>query len=337
MKRRWRIALTLFLVAVLATLAGAWWLHDETRRAMNAPLALDAPTLFRIAPGSNVRTIARRLEGEGWLRDYRLFVLAARIDNLAHRIQAGTYELVPGSSLADFLDAIVAGRTKTFAIRFIEGSRFIDMRDGLAAAPALAQTLTELDDDAVLARLGLDAPSPEGLFFPATYHYEDGDRDLDILARAARRMQTELDAAWQARREGLPYASPYEALIMASIIEKETGRAEERARIGGVFVRRLQRGMKLQTDPTVIYGLGAGFDGNLRRADLRRDTPYNTYVHHGLPPTPIAMPGADAIAAALDPAPGSALYFVAKGDGAHHFSDSLGEHNAAVRRYQLGQ
>jgi UPF0755 protein len=211
------------------------------------------------------------------------------------------------------------------------------MRAGLDAEPALIHTLAALDDDSVLARLGLDAPSPEGLFFPATYHYEDGDSDLDILARAARRMQKELDTAWQGRRDGLPYTSPYEALIMASIIEKETGRAEERARIGGVFVRRLQRGMKLQTDPTVIYGLGTGFDGNLRRADLRRDTPYNTYVHHGLPPTPIAMPGADAIAAALDPAPGSALYFVAKGDGAHHFSNSLREHNAAVRRYQLGQ
>ncbi len=337
MKRGWRITSSVLLVAAFAAVAGAWWLHAQTRQAMHAPLALDAPTLFRIAPGSNVRTIARRLEREGWVRDYRLFVLAARIDNLAHRIQAGTYELVPGSSLADFLDAIVAGRTKTFAIRFIEGSRFTDMRAELAAAPALAHHLAELDDDAVLARLGLEAPSPEGLFFPATYHYEDGDRDLDILARAARRMQAELDAAWRARRDGLPYGSPYEALIMASIIEKETGRADERARIGGVFVRRLQRGMKLQTDPTVIYGLGAGFDGNLRRADLRRDTPYNTYVRHGLPPTPIAMPGADAIAAALDPAPGSALYFVAKGDGAHHFSDSLREHNAAVRRYQLGQ
>jgi len=334
---RWRIALSVVLVGALAAAAGAWWLHAQTRRAMHAPLALDAPTLFRIAPGSNVTAIARRLESEGWVRDYRLFVLAARLGDLAHRIQAGTYELTPGSSLADFLDTIVAGRTKTFAIRFIEGCRFSDMRAGLAAEPALTQTLADLDDDAVLTRLGLEAPSPEGLFFPATYHYEDGDRDLDILARASRRMQTVLDAAWRTRREGLPYDSPYEALIMASIIEKETGRAEERPRIGGVFVRRLERGMKLQTDPTVIYGLGAGFDGNLRRADLRRDTPYNTYVHHGLPPTPIAMPGADAIGAALDPAPGSALYFVAKGDGAHQFSDSLREHNAAVRRYQLGQ
>ncbi|MEQ8661153.1 MAG: endolytic transglycosylase MltG [Gammaproteobacteria bacterium] len=337
MRRRFRLALTLLVVAALATLAGAAWLREETRRVMHAPLALDAPRLLRIEPGSNVTSIARRLEAEGWLPDYRFFVLSARLDDRAQRIQAGTYELAPGDSLHDFLAALVAGRTKTFAIRFIEGCRFSEMRALLAAEPYLQHSLDGLSDAALLARLGLEARSPEGLFFPATYHFDDGTRDVDILARAARRMQDILGQAWAQRREGLPYASPYEALIMASIIEKETGRADERARIGGVFVRRLERGMKLQTDPTVIYGLGDGFDGNLRRADLRRDTPYNTYVRHGLPPTPIAMPGADAFAAALDPAPGNALYFVAKGDGAHHFSASLGEHNAAVRRYQLGQ
>ncbi|MEQ8495520.1 MAG: endolytic transglycosylase MltG, partial [Gammaproteobacteria bacterium] len=326
MKRRITLALAIVAVLGAAVLAGGAWLREETRRVMRAPIALEAPVLLRIAPGTSVTSLARRLEQRGWLPDYRLFVLSARLDDLAHRIQAGTYEILPGDSLADFLAAIVAGRTKIFAVRFIEGSRFRDMRAVLAAAPRLRHELDGLPDAEVLARLDIDAASPEGLFFPATYHFEDATRDLDILARAARRMQEELSRAWQQRREGLPYATPYEALIMASIIEKETGRADERARIGGVFVRRLERGMKLQTDPTVIYGLGDAFDGNLRRADLRRDTPYNTYLHRGLPPTPIAMPGAAALAAALDPAPGSALYFVAKGDGAHHFSDSLGEH-----------
>jgi UPF0755 protein len=205
----------------------------------------------------------------------------------------------------------------------------------LAADDRVRTTLDGLEPPAIMAALGLEPRHPEGLFFPSTYRFDDGDSDADILRRAYRRMQRVLDDAWAKRDPELPYATPYEALIMASIVEKETGQADEREAIAGVFVRRLRRGMKLQTDPTVIYGLGAAFDGNLRRADLRRDTPYNTYTRHGLPPTPIALPGAAAIEAALHPADGKALYFVAKGDGSHHFSDSLRQHNNAVRRYQL--
>ena len=307
----------------------------ELGTIMTTPLPASGPALLRIAPGSTVQQIARQIEDEGWVADYRLFVLRTRLDGVAHRLQAGTYAMSPGDTLANLLDRLVNGKTKVFEIRFIEGSRFVDLRRVLAAQPHLQHTLAERTDADVLRDLALDATSPEGLFFPATYHYDDGTRDLDILARAARRLADVLAEAWRARAADLPYATPYEALIMASIIEKETGLAEERREVAGVFVRRLKLGMKLQTDPTVIYGLGADFDGDLRRADLRRDHPYNTYVHTGLPPTPIAMPGRDAIVAALDPAAGTTLYFVARGDGGHQFSTTLSEHNAAVRRYQL--
>ena len=220
---------------------------------------------------------------------------------------------------------------------FVEGCRFTDMRRLLARQPYLTRTLPRLSDAEVMDALALEAPSLEGLFYPATYAYEDGARDLDILARAARRMNDVLHTAWQERAADLPYQAPYQALVLASIVEKETGLASERADVAGVFVRRLRIGMKLQTDPTVIYGLGEDFTGRLRRADLQRDHPHNTYVHAGLPPTPIAMPGRAAIEAALHPADGDALYFVARGDGGHQFSRSLDEHNAAVRRFQLRQ
>jgi UPF0755 protein len=197
------------------------------------------------------------------------------------------------------------------------------------------QTSTGLGDEALMAQMGSSGRAPEGRFFPSTYEYLHHTEDLTLYRRAHREMQRVLAAAWQARRADLPYRSPDEALIMASIIEKETGLAAEREQIAGVFVRRLQRGMRLQTDPTVIYGLGDGFDGNLRKRDLLRDTPFNTYTRAGLPPTPIALPGEAAILAALNPAPGKALYFVARGDGSHEFTASLAAHQRAVRQYQL--
>lgn len=307
----------------------------ELATAMTKPLPASGPALLRVAPGSTVQQIARQIEGEGWVVDYRLFVLRTRLDGVAHRLQAGTYAMLPGDTLTDLLARLISGRTKVFEITFIEGSRFADLRRVLAAQPYVRQTLAGRSDDDVVGELALDATSPEGLFFPATYHYEDGTLDIDILARAARRLAEVLAEAWRGRAADLPYDTPYAALIMASIIEKETRLADERREVAGVFVRRLKLGMKLQTDPTVIYGMGADFDGDLRRADLQRDHPYNTYVHTGLPPTPIAMPGRDAIVAALNPAAGTALYFVARGDGGHQFSTTLSEHNAAVRRYQL--
>lgn len=337
MSRTRRLGLVLAALAVLGAAVFGAFVHREMTRAMQRPLQLSQATLLRIEPGHNVMQVARRVEAEGWVPDRRLFALRARLDGVAHRIQAGTYELAPGDTLTAFLARIVAGDTKVFQITFVEGWRFSDVRRALAAQPYLTHTVAAMSDEDVARRLDLPVPSPEGRFFPATYDYADGTRDLDILARAAERMHRILAAAWSERGADLPYADPDEALIMASIIEKETGRADERRRIAGVFVRRLRARMKLQTDPTVIYGLGAAFDGDLTRADLVRDTPYNTYTRTGLPPTPIAMPGRAAIEAALDPAPGTALYFVATGDGGHHFSESLDEHNRAVRRFQLGR
>lgn len=335
MKRPLRLALLGCATLGAVTLAAGVWLAGEIARVFAAPLILDAPRLVTIAPGSGLSAIARQLEAEGWLRDARLLTLRARFDGTARKLKAGTYEARPGDTLARLLARMVAGHVKVFHITFIEGCTFADMRRELASAPYLRQTLHQFEPPALLAALGIaDGAALEGQFFPDTYAYAADTPDLAILVRAHRRLRELLAELWQDRAENLPYRSPYEALIMASIIEKETGRAEERATIAGVFTRRLALGMKLQTDPTVIYGLGSTFDGNLRRADLARDTPYNTYTRSGLPPTPIAMPGRHALAAALAPAAGSALYFVATGDGAHHFSDTLSEHNAAVRRYQ---
>lgn len=335
MTRRLRSTLIMFLLVAIAAAAATWFGRQEMAATMAQPIVLEAPVLFEVRRGDNARTIARRLEAEGWLRDYRWFALRARLDNSAGRLQAGTYEILPGATPQALLQRFIRGDTKSFTVSFIEGTRLPDMRAALAAAPHLEQTITALDDAALAARLGIGQANPEGWFFPATYTYAAGDTDMAVLRRAHARMQRELAAAWASRAEELPYQTPYEALIMASIIEKETAAASERATIAGVFVRRLQRGMKLQTDPTVIYGIGAAFDGNLRRADLRRDTPYNTYTRKGLPPTPIALAGTAALHAALNPAAGKALYFVARGDGTHQFSATLREHNNAVRRYQL--
>lgn len=330
-----RAGLRLTALLLVLGAVGLGWLWREMERAMLQPIALARPALLTIAPGSNLASIASQLEREGYVPHRWLFALSCRLDGQAAQLKAGSYAVRPGTNLRALLADIVHGRTWSFAITFIEGMRFADMKRVLASAPYVQQTLAHTDEASYADELGVSAPSLEGLFFPSTYRYEVNSTDRQILGRAYRRMQDVLETAWQGRADGLPYTSPYEALIMASIIEKETGLAEERPAIAGVFLRRLRLGMKLQTDPTVIYGLGANFDGDLRRADLRRDTPYNSYTRNGLPPTPIAMPGAAAIEAALHPAPGEALYFVARGDGGHHFSTTLREHNAAVRRYQL--
>ncbi|MNZ91396.1 putative aminodeoxychorismate lyase [compost metagenome] len=222
-----------------------------------------------------------------------------------------------------------------YSLTLVEGWSFRQLRAALAGQERLEQTLAGLDDATLMQRLGLDGQHPEGRFFPDTYRYVRGMRDIDLLRQAHERLESVLDEEWRQRAEDLPYREPYQALIMASLVEKETGAAEERDEIAGVFVRRLRAGMLLQTDPTVIYGLGERYAGNLTRAHLREPTPYNTYVHAGLPPTPIAMVGREAIHAALHPAAGDSLYFVARGDGTHVFSRSLDEHNRAVREFQL--
>ncbi|MGE0486568.1 MAG: endolytic transglycosylase MltG [Gammaproteobacteria bacterium] len=335
MKAVLRALLPGLVVMLAAAGVAVGFVTREIERVLITPFTVTAPALFQVARGQGVGQVARALEMDGWVTDHRLFAWHTRLAGLAGRLQAGTYEILPGDTLAELLRKLRVGETKVFTVRFIEGTRFGDVREALDHAVGVVHEIRTMNDAEILAALDVDEASPEGIFFPATYHFDYGTRDLEILTRAARRMRGELERAWARRAGDLPYRIPYEVLIMASIIEKETGVASEREEIAGVFVRRLTLGMKLQTDPTVIYGLGKDFDGNLRRADLERDTPYNTYTRHGLPPTPIALPGRAALLAAVNPTSGTALYFVANGEGGHHFSDSLGEHNAAVRRYQL--
>lgn len=324
--------LILLLIASLGTF-GAWQTYQNF---LATPVSLPADgQLYHLAPGTSLREVADQLAELGVLEQPLLLVVLARLQGQSGRIQAGEYRLRPPLTPPQLLERLVAGRTVSHSLTLLEGWNFREVRAAVAANPVLTHTLAELDDAALMARLGLPGIHPEGRFYPDTYHFPRGTTDADFLRRAYRAMARVLAEEWQARAPDLPLDDPDAALTLASIIEKETGDPSERARIGGVFVRRLRQGMKLQTDPTVIYGLGEAFDGNLRRRDLRGDTPYNTYVHRGLPPTPIAMPGRAAIRAALQPQDEGYLYFVSRGDGTHQFSRTLKEHNAAVRRYQL--
>lgn len=323
------------LLLLVASLAGGWlWLtwQDSLQQQVQVPTqGLD----FEIEPGQSFAGVAGRLAKLGVIRDPHFIAWQARLDGIAQRIQAGRYHIDPGLSVTDLVALFVNGRVVESSITIIEGWTFRRLMQELHQHPALAHELDGLSDPEIMQRLGYPDQHPEGRFLPETYVFPEGGSDVDLLRRAYASMQTVLDEEWAVRVDGLPYASPDEALIMASIIEKETGIADERSLVAGVFVRRLRMGMRLQTDPTVIYGLGETFDGDLRRADLRRDTPYNTYVHTGLTPTPIALPGRASIHAALHPADGNSLYFVANGNGGHHFSATLEEHQAAVRKYQL--
>ncbi len=324
--------LGLFAAAVLAVAAG----YGVLDRFMDRPLAVgDAPFIIDVPAGQPFAATARDLEARGvlehpeWLRAY------ARFTGADARIKAGEYEIGPGTTPRELLRLFESGEVVRHSVTIVEGWTFRGLRAALERSPYLDNTLAGQDDAAVMAALGEPGMPPEGLFFPDTYLFGKGTADVEILRQARARMDRELEGAWSGRAGDLPISTPYEALILASIIEKETALASERARISGVFVQRLRRGMRLQTDPTVIYGLGAGFDGNLRRADLERDGPYNTYTRAGLPPTPIALPGAAALRAAVNPDERGELYFVATGlpDGSHEFSRTLAEHEAAVRRY----
>ncbi len=324
------------LLFILGSFLGGWvWM--EWRGFHETPLDTDGKELlFTVTPGESMGSVARRLAKRGVIEDAAILSWIARIKGLASRIQAGEYLISPGMTAAELLEQLVAGEVTSYSLTLVEGWNFPQMLAAINRNPALKHTLKGLKSEVIMARLGYSGVHPEGRFFPDTYHFSKGMSDREILQRAYRTMERVLQEEWEKRAEGLPYQDPYEALIMASIIEKETALAEERQAIAGVFVRRLQKGMLLQTDPTIIYGLGESFDGNLRRVHLK-DTRnrYNTYRYKGLPPTPIAMPGREAIHAALHPDSGKALYFVAKGDGSHHFSATLEEHNRAVRRYQL--
>lgn len=328
MIKRW-----LTIVLITATLAAGgsyywllWWAEQ--------PLDNDSPIVLQVPSGQSLIALSKRLEQQEllWARPWLLY---ARI-NQRTAIKAGEYEIAAHINPRQLLEQLIAGQVIQYRAQILEGWTYAEALEYLQGLDYLDNKLAGLDWKAQRQLLGMEwAEHPEGWFFPDTYHYSKGDSDVKILAAAQRKMTTLLEQLWEDRSDNLPYRSPYEALIMASIVEKETAIDEEREQIAGVFVRRLQKGMRLQTDPTIIYGLGSRYNGNIRKKDLQAKTPYNTYQIAGLPPTPIALPGARSLYAALHPDQGKSLYFVAKGNGYHQFSDTLEQHNEAVRKYQL--
>lgn len=308
------------------------------QRFSQEPLAVPAEGyVFLVPTGASLRSVAQELASDKILEQPFLLQLMGRLDGSAAKIKVGEYRLQPGDNPQRLLRMLVAGEVVQHSLTIIEGWTFQQMMQAIRNHPALTQTLSDAEAVEVMVRLSSPGQHPEGWFYPDTYRFPRGTTDEEFLRRAYNIMQQRLEQEWAQRTEGLPLRTPYEALILASLIERETAVPEERARIAGVFVRRLRKGMRLQTDPTVIYGMGDAYTGRIRWRDLRTDTPYNTYTRHGLPPTPIAMPSGASINAALHPEDGKELYFVSRGDGSHHFSATLEEHNAAVRRYQLGE
>ncbi len=293
-----------------------------------------APLQFSLKEGSSLRSAARQMNEAGVLASPWQFEVLGRLSQHATHVQAGNYEVRDAISPYKLLQMITSGVRGQDKLTVVEGWTFNQLREAIDAHPALKHDTRDVAETELIARLEITERSAEGWFLPDTYFFPNGASDLALLQRAHRAMRTQLDALWKSRAGGLPLATPYEALILASIVEKETGQPAERPLIAEVFANRLKIGMQLQTDPTVIYGLGAEFDGNLRKRDLLADGPYNTYVRTGLPPTPIALPGIAALTAALNPAPGKALYFVARGDGSSHFSNNLADHERAVTKYQ---
>ena len=321
----------LIILAVLALGAGAaWWLH--------APLGMDKDTVdLSIEPGTSPRGVARAVADAGVQVDPRVLYAWFRVSGQDRQIRAGSYELDRGTTPRSLLQKLVRGDEALRSVTLVEGWNFRQMRAALAASEQLKPDTAGLSNEAIMVALGRPGVHPEGRFFPDSYTYAKGSSDLAVMRRAMQAMDKKLDAAWSQRQADTPLKSADEALILASIIEKETGRASDRPLVAGVFTNRMRIGMPLQTDPTVIYGMGDAFDGNLRKRDLQTDTPSNTYTRGGLPPTPIAMPGKAALLAAVQPGQTRALYFVAKGDGTSHFSPSLEEHNRAVNQYQRGR
>lgn len=332
--------LWIFLLILLAGAGGGVFFWLDLQATLNAPLAVGGkPRTIAVVPGSSIEGIARDLATAGILPEPWWYLpLEARRTGRHRAIKAGEYEILPGLSALGLLDKMVRGEVAIHKLTLVEGRTFADALAVLVAHPKLVHTLAGVSPAAlpaeVMARLGHPGEHPEGRIFPDTYRIDTGTTDLDLLQAAYRAMEKTLTAEWAERAQGLPYKSPYEALIMASIIEKETAKEEERPQIAGVFVRRMHKGMRLETDPTVIYGMGARYAGKIHRADLEEQTPYNTYRIPGLPPSPIALPGRAALHAALHPAAGDSLFFVARGDGSHQFSATRAEHEAAVDLYQ---
>ncbi len=322
----------LLLLILFIAVAAFGWLYHFANKELALP---QAPFRFTLKAGSTMKTVARELADSNLLSEPWTFVTLARMLGKSTQIKAGEYELDHDVTPLALLRLLARGQQAEQApVQFIEGQTFFEMRKLLDQHPDLQHDSKDLSEAEILRDIGASESKAEGMFFPDTYLVIPGSSDLKLLQRAYSAMQNQLASAWESRNEELPYTDAYQALIMASIIEKETGQPDERALIGSVFINRLKKGMFLQTDPTVIYGMGTQFNGNLRKADLQRDTPYNTYTRAGLPPTPIAMPGLAAIKAALNPAESNALYFVAKGDGSHEFSSNLEDHNRAVNKYQ---
>jgi len=322
-------------VAVIAlSLVIAWLLMDFKTFRQN-PLSIpESGIALLVEPGRTLKSISAELTEQQVLEKPVYLRFLARYLELDSRIKAGEFQLQPGITPEQLLHQLSDGKVIQHDLTLIEGETFKEMMQRVIGDKVLVRTLDAFEDEAVMRAIGYPGQHPEGRFMPETYHFPRGTTDVEFLRRAYLDMENFLQRSWQDRDGDLPLKSPDEALVLASIVEKETAVAEERPRIAGVFVRRLKKGMKLQTDPTVIYGMGDSYKGDIRFRDLRKDTPYNTYTRFGLPPTPIAMPGEDAILAVLHPAAGKELYFVAIGDGNHHFSSTLKEHNRAVDRYQ---
>lgn len=321
--------------AVVLLVTGIWFIVD-INNFRNALINVEEDGLrYEIKKGDNLTRVSKNLYLANVIEHPRYLVLLGKLKGKANNIKTGEYLLEPGTTTAQLLDQIVKGSTIQYSATIVEGWNIWEMMAALQQNEYLEHTLKGVKTSDIMEKLGKAGEHPEGRFLPDTYHFPKGTTDVAFLTRAYEAMETVLAEEWEKRQPDLPLKSPYEALILASIIEKETAVPSERSAIAGVFVRRLNKRMRLQTDPTVIYGLGEKFDGNIRRRDLVNDTPYNTYRRNGLTPTPIAMPGVDAIRAALNPDDGDALYFVARGDGSHKFSATLKEHNNAVIKYQL--
>lgn len=334
-----RLSNLLFKAAGVAVLIGSFvggWLVMDYRHFVDSPLPVSAPGYRLLIPsGASFKQVTAALARDGVVTDPLYLRWLAAFTGNAHAIKAGEYLLQPGTTPRRLLEQMVKGQVLQHSLTVVEGWTFTQLLDALQRQDAIDHTLTGAGPDEIMARLGHPGEHPEGRFMPDTYRFPRGTTDVAFLQRAYDAMRARIDEEWPRRDPDLPYRSAYEALIMASIIERETALPQERPEIAGVFVRRLAHHMRLQTDPTVIYGLGARFDGNLTRKDLASDSLYNTYMYAGLPPTPIALPGSASIRAALHPAAGDALFFVSRGDGSHVFSATLEAHNKAVRRYQI--
>ncbi len=330
--RLFKLAGILFILGAVA----AGWGWKEYTAFVDTPLAVSAEgTDFNVAQGATFSSVAKQLQTQGVIQDAKLFRIMVRLHGKGSSLKAGEYFITAGTTPRQLLQQLAEGRVRQYSLTLLEGWSFRQMMQAVNENPYLDHSLIGLRDSEIMARIGQTGVHPEGRFFPDTYLFPRGLSDVEFLRHAFRAMDDRLAYEWSQRDPDLPLKSDYEALILASLVEKETGQAADRPMIAGVFTRRLKLGMKLQTDPAVIYGLGESFDGNLRRRDLEGEGPYNTYRITGLPPTPIAMPGGESLHAALHPAAGKELYFVARGDGSSQFSATYEEHERAVKEFQL--